>query len=408
MLLKKCISCLLLASGTAVVASSAAQHASAALIGIARYFGPQDAARPLDAQLGIEYHTVLIVFDGSKASVQATLPDVIVPHGQDWWRVGVKFDCQVESARDFTGDDREKGDIHKWSERLYSSRIEQAPQVLPSRFGPGSGTCSDQTIADFKRAIDSRQTAQFSDWEPFQPCIYSAVAITGVTPDFVSTREHDGNSSECETTGFSWNDAASTRRIDDPKPVQYSELFGYEGWEEYNRTLVAAGKDLAAHGMNCELSEDDLNSEDPRDTHDTGWYLQRRKGKWGAMAMLQLGNAVCQYESPLPRVLPAELVGYDRLRPGWAALSRQLEGLEDAFTSPSGDLAVAVYPTQIETYALQGQRADNQLLALPGDRVVMVQWAEGKYVDAWERELKFWQRRGLPTPVVNPNLTEDQ
>ena len=401
MLLKSYTRCLVLLSLTAMLASSVHSQQTAALIGTAKFFRPDDPQRPDLPQLGVQYSTVLVASDGATASVKATLPDIIVPHEKDWWRVGVKFDCQTMERPDTTQEspDTEAGD---WVEQLYVSRIGEVPQVLPG-FSPSTDACPAQLVADFKRGKDRRAPKDAADLvgaAPFQPCVYRTVTITAVTPNFVSTTDHGGNSGECETRGFSWTDGASTQRMEDSMPVPYSDVLGQQGWEEYNRVLVESGKALADSGFNCDLSEEALKQKEPQMAHDIGWYLGRAEGRWMAVASYQPGNASCQYAGALSLRLPKEVVGYDTLRPEWASLERQLRGLRDAFTSPAGDLLVAIRESQVEIYALRGQKVGDKLVALPADRVVMVQWAAGKYVDGWVKEMQTWEKKTLPPPMI--------
>src|SRR5258708_5495209 len=242
--------CLLLLSLAATLAPPSRAQQSGVLIGIAKDLMPPDQFHPVQIQLGIRYSTVLILHEGLKASVRATLPDIVVPRKDNFWRVGVRTDCQIESEPD---ERREGGAVKKqenWVEQLYISPIGQAPQV-PTAFYDPQTPCPAQLMADFKKGQDSRQTkekAQYTDQGRFGPCMYSMIAIMSVTPSFVSTRYHGGNFG-CETHGFSWTDRASVSRLDDGAPVQYSHLLGDDGWQEYNRVLIESGKDLESSGL---------------------------------------------------------------------------------------------------------------------------------------------------------------
>jgi hypothetical protein len=375
---------------------------SAALIGIAKYSRPDDLIHPDQVQLGIQYSTILIVRDGPKATAKITLPDIIVPHGNQWWRVGVRFECKTKIIT-AGAEDSEGTKVEDWVEQLYTSPIEKAPQ-LPATFVESSDSCPAQLVADFKRGKDSREAGDAvasSNW-PFQPCAYISIAITAVTTDFVSTLHHGANSGDCETRGYSRTDEGSVSIIENSAPMSYSDLLGENGGVEYKRVLLKSGKDLEARGFNCGLSEDQFNPENRWAIDGTGWFLLREKGKWQGAALLQSGNAACQYGGRLSLHLPKDVVGHDVLRPTWASLQRQIAGLQDAFTSPVRDMVVAVANSQIEIYALEGQHVGRRLLTLPADRVVMVQWATGKYIEKWADELHMWQQKGLPPVIRRP------
>jgi hypothetical protein len=188
--------------------------------------------------------------------------------------------------------------------------------------------------------------------------------------------------------------------IEDSRPVSYGDLLGQKGSEEYERVLIESGKELESSGFNCGLSEEQFNTANRWASDGTGWFLSRNKGKWEAVALLQ-PYAPCQYGGSLSLRLPGELVGHDALRPGWVSLQRQIAGWQDAFTSPMGDLIVGVANSHIDIYSLEGQRVGRWLLGLPADRVVMVQWATGKYAGKWAEELQKWQQRGLSPSIIS-------
>jgi len=387
---------------TVMLSSSARGQQSTVLVGTAKYFAPDDPMHPDQVHLGTRYSTVLITMNGAKAIAEVTLPDIIVPHGKEWWRVGVRFGCQVRAAE--TDDDEEnvpqKQAHEEWFEQSYSSAIEKTPQV-PSQNDQLETLCPAQLIHDFEIAKDSRtpnDAPPVSDWEPFEPCIYESVAITAVTTNYISTTYHSGNSSACTTRGFTWGDGASVSSIEDLSSASYLDLPG--GLEEYERVLIESEKDLQSEGLNCGLSQEEFDQANRWAVDGKGWFLSHEKGKWKAVALLQPGNASCQYGGSLSLPLPEEIVGHDVLRPGWASLQRQIPELQDAFASPAGDLVVAVKKSQLEIYRLEGQRVGHKLLALPANRVVMVQWATGKNVRRWVEELQAWQQKGLPAPVV--------
>ncbi len=123
----------------AFLASPARPQQSAALVGIAKYSRPDNPIRPDLVQLGIQYNTLLIVRDSSKATVKVTLPDIIVPHGNQWWRVGVRFDCQTEFMP-ADAPESQANKVEDWVEQLYTSPIEGLPEL--GRVGPGDFTSS--------------------------------------------------------------------------------------------------------------------------------------------------------------------------------------------------------------------------------------------------------------------------
>jgi hypothetical protein len=119
------------------------------------------------------------------------------------------------------------------------------------------------------------------------------------------------------------------------------------------------------------------------------WYLARDRGRWRAFAFGHVYGSECTFEAPSELQLPRAVVGHDALRPSWTAIVRALPGAVDAIASPNGDLVVAFTADSLFAFGANGTTLGARLLALPfaRERIVMTQWATGRNVERWTREI---------------------
>src|SRR6267378_7742161 len=85
---------------------------------------------------------------------------------------------------------------------------------------------------------------------------------------------------------------------------------------------------------------------------------------------------------------PKSMVGENDLFPEWKKIKSAYPGAEDAFSSPSHDLLLVVaFGKLIAVPVLNGEIGKPLAQINLTNGPVMVQWAIGKYVDAWTKEL---------------------
>jgi hypothetical protein len=147
-------------------------------------------------------------------------------------------------------------------------------------------------------------------------------------------------------------------------------------------------KDLEA----CVDPQNELATEEfLKGAYEVTYGIERGRGKWyytwllgysgGAARGYHTGCAV----SVLP---PKSLVGRNELFPGWNAIKDVYPDAEDAFSSPAHDLILVLYQNRLMVAPLQGGKVGKPLARLEvNGKPVMVEWALGKYVDAWTKEL---------------------
>jgi hypothetical protein len=229
------------------------------------------------------------------------------------------------------------------------------------------------------------------------PCSFRTETIWFVNSRFVSTDFYQGKSEECEPRGFSWFGETHVLPLGGSAPVSFKELTGDDGWEAYNFAVQEASYNLQENGANCEVF-----TERSKVLEDTNWTLRRDHGKWIAVLRWQIGAGACEYLDNIDLALPTLVTDYDTLHPSWPILEKQIKDLRDAFTSPAGNLLLARTDTSVAIYATSADKVGAKLLELPGGRIVMAQWAEGKYADQWRKQLSAWQLKGLPPLVLQP------
>jgi hypothetical protein len=130
----------LLSVGLGIALPVTAQQ-SAALVGIANSPRLRAPFNSEQAQLGIKYSTVLLVRDGQRVTIVATLPNIVV-RNDGFWRVGVHSNCQIQSMPEVAGDGERK--VEEGAEQLYVSRIGEAPRIAASGFGEPRDRCPAQ------------------------------------------------------------------------------------------------------------------------------------------------------------------------------------------------------------------------------------------------------------------------
>ncbi len=135
-------------------------------------------------------------------------------------------------------------------------------------------------------------------------------------------------------------------------------------------------------------AKDDFRDEDfLRNAEETTFGIRRGRLKWQYGWLLGYSDGALRgYHTECPVSLrpPKSIVGHDEIFPDWKTIQVSYPKAEDGFSSPTHDLILLLAESQLIVAPLQGGRIGKPLAQIQIDgKPVMVQWATGKYVDAW-------------------------
>jgi len=139
-------------------------------------------------------------------------------------------------------------------------------------------------------------------------------------------------------------------------------------------------------------AKDDFRDEDfLRNAEETTYGIRRKQRQWqyGWLIGYSVG-ALRGYhtECPVSLTPPKSIVGYDEMFPGWKTIQASYPKAEDSFSSPTHDLILILAENRLIVASLHEGTVGQPLAQIEIDgKPVMVQWATGKYVDSWTKEL---------------------
>ena len=124
------------------------------------------------------------------------------------------------------------------------------------------------------------------------------------------------------------------------------------------------------------------------------WAIERGEGRWQTAGLAYCwpytacGDGVRRFSVPNFRA-PKALVGHDDLSPSLEAIRVTVPKARDAVSSPRNDLVVAVAADSIVVFSINNGKLGAPVLSIPvAGRIVMAQWAVGRFVPIWTSKLK--------------------
>jgi hypothetical protein len=326
-------------------------------------------------------HETLWIVGDSTRPIRATIPDLLVPRPDGWWRVGTTPIC-------LTGVIEGQG-----MEILWRAPADSSPVI--------SEFCHEVRRGDLPvpiSAIDSVMKDSLS--RELIRCSWSSVRVRFVSAEHIAVGEKSGQTHECEPGGGRWYQSYYVSRFNGDSSLALAQFAGAGADSLSRAALTRAAQDLARGGVCTKAAE----SFDPRDLADVGWYPSRATGRWIPILFTQLRPPECQLTATVDVGLSNALIGYDSLRQPSNVMVRGVKGLLDAFSSPRGDLVIARVPDSLIVFVGAGDQLGGRLGAVPfvEREIVMIQWATGRDVVRWNEEIVAMLRRGLPGPKVVP------
>lgn len=355
----------------------------------------------------VRYETLWIVRDASGARIAATLPDIIVPRKSGFWRIGITHTCQLTpSTRD---DLTDHGNIST-ADVPYAVAVGQAPVVELDH-----PVCDAQTA---KRLFDDSYNPEFvpdpDSEHPADPnapteCGWANRWFESILPDLISISYFQGVSETCEPEGGNDYKEIWVQSPEEPFPfvgpaqqqIPFDVVFGAAG----HRAWIHAVSGGQPEGDSCIADNPD------EDMPQTGWSLKHVHGGWRTHAFAQVGR-VCAASGDPKVVVPRALTHAIPLPIPWSELEKQLPGISDAYLAPGASVLLAIQskkgdlvPEEGQTvavalYDFSGNKLGAKLLDLRPSKVVMAEWATGRFVQSWTESLSALQTQGLPAVVV--------
>ena len=178
---------------------------------------------------------------------------------------------------------------------------------------------------------------------------------------------------------------ACRERATNPKstPVKISDIMGETGREAliegFNKEIVSSIKDGSKGLLNFIPKEESFG-------------LFRRNGLWilkGRVNYIKNGNYMYE-DFNIPAIPTQEIIRYDELCIPWKEIKNKRADAIDAFTSPNEDIAIVVTRNEILVYPIEENTIGNEPIGRielkQGEKIVMAEWAIGRYPQLWEKE----------------------
>ena len=325
---------------------------AALLLGAGRLTA-QDAGLLLGYHQGGAYRTLWITVSGDTAQAVTEVPNLVVPSGSSFWRVGVTTLCSADGTRQVV-----------WQAPL--GRVPELPGTACPTDGPGQPSPRGE---DSTERQDSTRT---------DGCDDSTASIYWVSPGWISEGTTFSQTEACEPRGGRWRDSTVLRRFAGHDPVSLGDVYGARFAEVWS-AAVAREHRAVSKEMSCpEPAEDDF---DPMN-----WSVQHRRGRLRAVVLANAEYGQCQLWAEVASPLPASITGREAPR-----LAVDTSKVRDWLVSPRGSYAVtlaepATGAMVLEVWTVKGGRAGRRLLARPmgsPTRIVEAEWATGRFVREW-------------------------
>lgn len=283
--------------------------------------------------------TYWITRTGGGARVVRSIPGLVVPRADGFWRATITRACML--PENYIPEDIEK--VH-CVDTLWTG---PATQPLP----PVS-----------------------TNW--MTPCSAEYVELRFASPPVLSQWSRLWLS-DCAARGFSDRYREWVRTWERDSGLAFAALGPGAGdaYAEAARRALNVGAPYDAP-----LAQDSTCEADPRDQ--TGWRIERDSTGWRGVLFQQQGSELCLLEGPIAWPLPDSVVGYRDPPVSWPAVTAAVPDARQAFAAPGGALVLVAGPGGNRLLELTESGA-RQLLALPDGQVVMVQWATGGAVARW-------------------------
>lgn len=328
------------------------------------------------------YETLWIVRDASRP-VLATIPGLLVPRADGWWRIGTAPICPTG------GPEGQSMDV------LWRVRADSAPVI--------SEICHDIPRGELPIPLYAEDSvARDSLAKELVRCSWSRIDIKFVSPEYLAVGERSGQTEECEPRGGRWYQSYYVSRFNGDSSLALSQV-AVSRVDSLARLALAREATQLAKDEMCQGVVEGFNPDELLEIG-AAWFPSRAGGRWMPVLMEQLGPVYCQLLPIVDVALSATLTGHDSLRLAWSALARQVKGLNDAFGSPSGDLVVVRAADSLFVHFGAGEKLGRRIGAVPfrEREIVMIQWATGRNVARWNKEIAAMMRRGLTGPAVVP------
>lgn len=358
----------------------------------------------LESRFMVKYETLWIVRDPAGAHIAARLSDIIVPRKSGFWRIGIEHTCQFEPPW-AKGDPKDHGNIST-EDVAYAVPVGDDPTVEV-----GNQTCNSETARRlFDDSYDPVNGDPHSGQNAPSECGWISQWIESVLPDLISISYFQGASEACDPRGGNTFKETWVQSPDDPVPsnangranqqIPFDFHFGAAGRRAWIRAISGRRPD----GTDSCVT-DNLEGMEP-----TGWSLKHFRGEWRTSAFVQVGR-VCVASGDPKVAVPRSLTHAIPLPISWAALERQLPGISDAYVSPGASILLAVSSDKdaspdnprivsVALFDFSKNTVGQKLLDLPPSKIVLAEWATGRFVQSWTDSLTALQSKGLPAVVI--------
>jgi len=324
--------------------------------------------------------------------------DNIIPRKDGFWRVrlDVKWTAQVKNDEALSGAHVEYGRLWAVPLKKGMDAVAWAPEPTATAV-PEKDNQDEGAMEVLQREADEEAPK---------------IDLLFLSPDYLSC--HDEHTVISSGGGTGASDTYTILKITDPpggKGQAAEQLF-------VNKVTAPIPSDTREKDLTACIdpgNTDDFKDEDfLRNAQEATVGIKREKQKWVYIWVLGYETSALRgyhTECAVSILPPKGIVGSDDLFPNWKQIKSAYPAAEDAFSSPSHDLLLIVAVGHLIVAPLHDNKIGDPLadITLTGNPV-MVQWAIGKYVDAWTKELTPYFHAYAPASSLSqsdPTLLND-
>ncbi len=204
--------------------------------------------------------------------------------------------------------------------------------------------------------------------------------INFISNDYISIEKYEGKNFNNE---FPIYQTIPVDNINNENGISIEEIYSNEAKEKYEKDFNDTLETLSQEERSYLNTNVDYSN----------FTIKRIEGKWNIVGKIPtIDNTKDGIDYRISLNLNKRILNYDTLLISWKDLKGKFPFIKDAYTSPTGRMAIILFNDKLLVYEMEDRDIKGSPLITidlnNNEEVIMAEWASGSYVDLWAKAFK--------------------